>query len=558
MVTSLATPQAALDALDTDLHSMVYVEYAPGQMQSIDAISWDTRFGVRDTSTATITIPLPRPTVIQPNAAIRIEAGHNDLIGTMFSGRIPAWRSATTDRADLLTVRPVGWSSLLAYRDRYDLSWDGPITIRALFDALCARRGVPSYRADAVLSPDGTTEIALGGNLRIDEGKVKLAASTTPLAFLRSCAEPFGYRIYDTQDGTVRLSRLSGRPGNAPVVRFVEQQHILSADAEYDISGYANYHDVSGPTYEDEFGASIPIRAFPAQVSPSPLVPVNEGIAYEPYRNSLLVTQELAEIVRQVREIDGSAPHQPVSWSSVAVPGVSVGDTVAIDAPVIEAQQSYWVDGLRVQLPESGALTATWDGWVGGGESLPAGDNRTITMIQDAPRHYGDESLWHYAVPSPLPGPGVWPVTIPDRATAINVRGWHHGTNSQLLGGVQTDLEVTKWEVHLVGADRKAKNYRPAASGNMPVSPENLSERIDPVTKEGRYKRFVVVAGVVTDPGYWAQFAVNLNRLDPADYSFELVPGIKGGKDDFEVRRVAVEVFGIAEPIVVPDGGQPS
>lgn len=541
-----STPQAALNAPGTDVHDLIYVGGV-----TVDAMSWDARFRVRDTSTATITMPLPRPAVIQPNAAVRIEAGHDDLTGTMFAGRIPAWKSAMTDRGNILTVRPVGWSSLLAYRDRYDLSWDGPITIRALFDALCARRGVPSYRADAVLSPDGSWEVALGGNPRIDDGKVLLPASTTPLAFLRSAAELFGYRIYDTPDGTVRLSRLSGRPAGAPVVRFAEADHLTTVSSDDDISGFANYHDISGPTYEDEFGASIPIRAFPAQVVPSPLVPVNAGIAYDPYRNNLLVTTELAEVARQVREIDGAAPSTPVSWSSVAIPGVSVGDTVALEAPTVEAVQPYWVNGVSVRMPETGAFAATWDGWIGGGVSLPPGDNRTITMIQNAPRHWGDEWLAHYAVPTPEPGPLVYPVTIPDRATAINIEGWHHGTNSQLLDGVQTDLEVTKWEVHLVGADRTAQHYRPAASGNMPVSNERLGERLP-------YSRFVVVNDVVTDPGYWSRFAVNLSRLDPEDYTFELVPGIKGGKDDGEIRRVEVVVYGINEPIVVPDGGQPS
>ena len=51
----------------------------------------------------------------------------------------------------------------------------------------------------------------------------------------------------------------------------------------------------------------------------------------------------------------------------------------------------------------------------------------------------------------------------------------------------------------------------------------------------------------------WAPFAVNLRSLDAGDYVLRLVSGVKEGPDDFEVRDVILEVFGIAEPAIIPE-----
>lgn len=540
---SLATQQAVLDARDTTTAGMVLVNGT-----SVVHLDWNARFSVNSAvATASITLSLPRPTHVEANAPVVIQGGHNDYIGTLFSGRLPSWRSSMR-REDTITLFPVGWCSLLAYRERFDLTYDGPISISALFDSLCARRGVPSYQADTVTDPTGSIEVMLGMNVQVDEGKIRIPASQSPLAFLNNVAEPFGYRVYDTPNGTVRLSRVSGIPTGSPVVTFMEGWSILGADRDFDIAGVINYPDIQGQTYEDTDGASVPIRAFPASVESSPYVPVNDGVSYLPIRNSMLTSLQQAEIALAVAQIDMNAPDTPVKWDAVTVPNVSVGDHVALAVDAVEGTGSYWLMSMSMNGRSNGTLTTTYDGWAGGGVAMPAGDDRTRTLLQDGPRHFGDENLSHYAVASPEAGPGVWPVTLPDRATAVTVRGWHHGTNSQLLGGVQTELEVTKWEVHLVGADRDADGYRPAASGNMPTVPEELALRRN-------YSIFTVTGDEVTTPGFWTPFAVNLSRLDAGSYTFELVPGIKGGKDDFEVRLVHVDVYGVAEPVIVPQEG---
>ena len=43
--------------------------------------------------------------------------------------------------------------------------------------------------------------------------------------------------------------------------------------------------------------------------------------------------------------------------------------------------------------------------------------------------------------------------------------------------------------------------------------------------------------------------------MDAGDYVLRLVCGTKAGKDDFEVRDVYLEVFGVAEPVIEPGEG---
>jgi hypothetical protein len=546
---AIATPQGVLDARDTTTQGMVLVNGV-----TVQHIEWDARFSVASAyANASVTLSLPRPEVVQANATVQIQGGYDDYVRTLFSGRLPRWQSSMR-REDTITLYPVGWCSLLAYRERFDLVFDGPITISALFDALCARRGVPSYRADRVTDETGTIEIELGTNPSIDDGKVIIPASQSPLAYLNNQAEIYKYRIYDTCDGTVRLSRISGMPLGDPVVTFQEGWSILGADRDYDISDIVNYPDIHGRTFEDALGASVPIRAFPDPVVSSPFVPVNDGVSYQRITSSLITTQQQAEIALAAAQVDMNAPHTPVQWDAVAVPGLNVGDHIALDAQAVEGTGSYWLTDMRIQGRSSGSLTATYNGWAGGGVAMPAGENREFQLIQTGVVHLGDETLTHYA--SPAPNGNVsnqrqkWTITIPERTTAVSVIYWHHGTNSQLVGGVQTDLEVSKFSVFEVGANRNDDDVRAVTSGTLEILSEDLARRYP-------YSQFTTTTNddgeiVALDPGYWKPGAANLDRLDAGTYDLYLDAGEKNGWDDFEARLLYLVFYGRAEPVIVP------
>lgn len=502
---------------------------------SVGEESFDVQLGVdQGIATARFTIPLPLPLHVAPNAEVAIEIGHNNLSGQVFTGRIPSWDKAISIQGDIATVRAVGWASLLAYPDRFDLFYDGPITIAALFDSLCARRGVPSYRADAVTDVSGTVEIELGGNPHIDDGRVRIPAAQGYLSFLNNAVEPYGYRVYDTVEG-VLLTRISGLPTELVTLQFAEGVNVFSCRRSYDTTTIRNYWRVIGQTYEDEQGATVPIESIPESVTGDPLVPVNDGIHYEEFRSSLITSQQQANFIRQRLEIDHSTPHILSRWEAPAVPGIMPGQAVTLHAPSVGASDFLWLMSMDITSSPRG-LTATYEGWQGSGSSLPTGNSKVEIDIQASPIHLGNETLSHYAHPVPHDSVDwTWNITIDERATAVNVRGLHHGTNSQLIGGVNTDIEVTKWEVWLPGSDFDDDEQRPVRSGNMPIVDENLLEELD-----------------YDDLSNWAPFAINLRNLDAGNYVLRLVSGVKAGPDDFEVRDVILEVYGVVEPVVIP------
>lgn len=535
-IQNFATAQDALDAPYTQARRIVYIN---GVMTNVERYSTQHRVGRM--ATASLTLTLPVGDHIEPNAEVEIWDGHNNLMGIRFWGRLPAWKKAISDDGNLMTLNPVGWSSLLAWNDRFDLVFEGPITFTAIFDSLCSRRGVPSYRADTVLDDTGEIEVILGGNEFVDEGQVIIPASQNPLGWLNTNIEPFGYRVYDDLLGTVRLSRISGMPNDDPAVIFTESGSIMVGERDYDNSEIVNYWDVQGQTYEDEIGRSVPIRAIPAAIPSDPLIPVNGGVSYQQYRSSMLVTQQLAEIVRRRLEIDTNIPTEPVRWTSIAIPSVSPGDIVRVTSETMGTDQDYWLLGVDVSSSDDGLL-ATYEAWVGGDTALPAGVDRIVIPLQSSAIHLGDENVSWYAHPAPQGLEYTWDFSIPKRATAINVVFKVHGSNSQFIGGVNEDLSVSKfelWQLPIVDPEEDD----PHSSGSLPVLDENYAQRY-------RY---------ATDDSKWSPGAIALKGFEEeeVDVRLKLIsgdnPDASGGpQDDFEIKDMYVEIYGTVEPVILP------
>lgn len=547
VVTALAfaTPQDVLNASYTETRHTVYIG---GVMTAVDQYS--THHSAGRMSTATISIPLPAGDHIQPNAEVEIWDGHNNLMGIRFWGRLPAWNKAMVQRGNILTIKPVGWSSLLVYGERFDLTFNGPITISAIFDSLCARRGVPNYRADTILDDTGTIEVTLGNNPYIEDGTVVIPASQSLLEWLNDKAGEYGYYVYDDNLGTVRLARISGAPVDAPVADFAESIGLIEADQDYDISEIVNYWEVQGPEYEDDIGRSVPIRAIPASITSDPLIPVNDGVNYRQYRSGGVTTQQNAEIVRRRLEIDNSEPQEPIRWSSVAIPNITPGDTISITSTTLGVTQNFWLMSVDVSNDGNG-LIATYEGWRGGGVALPAGVDRIVIPVYAGAIHLGDETVPWYTNPSPLAPVYVdgdpiyektWDFTIPKRATAVNVLFRVHGSNSQFIGGVNEGISVSKfelWKLPIIDPEED----RPHASGTLPVLDENYAQRYH----------------YATDDTKWSPGAIALRGFDEeeVDVRLKLIAGKNseatlGPIDDFEVKGIEVEVYGTVEPVIVP------
>lgn len=541
---SFSGPQDALDARRTTPRGTCYI----GGVVT-PYIDYSISFRVGQTATGRITLPLPRPDWVQPNADVVIEGGHNDLVGTLFAGFIPRLSFAMTARGDTLELTLVGQSRRLVKPFRDDMTWQGPVDAGQVFSDICDRAGVPSYIAHAALFPSGTT-LTLGGNPNVDDGTVVIEANSSPLGQFQRLVKPYAYAVTDTPSGAVLFHRVLGTPSGSPVVTFREGQHLGDTRRTYDVAGIVNVWDVQGVTYTDAYGGQVPIRsvADPSEVEPHPEVP-GDGYSYEIVTNSDIVRPDQADAARNVAEIKRGAADAPVTWAGVAVPFVAPGDVVELDAETVEGTGLYWLDSLDIEDGPGGHM-ATYTGVVEAGEEYPGIVDRTTIDIETGIWHGGDEYVAHYANKAAQGTYKGYFFTLPERVTVANVRGLCHSWNSQTVAGEDTDLTVTRWEVWEAGKDWLDDEDQPVSSGTMPQMDERYFSRLtfDPT------KRVVFEDGSVKDPigfYYWSPFAINLRSLDAGDYWLVIKCGEKAGIDDGEIANVYLELFGL----VVAAGG---
>lgn len=518
---SIATPQAALNARYTQPVRTVYVAGVTVMNTGVTH-----RHRVGETATGRISMLLPRHGVVEPLAEVEIQGGVNDLVGTQFSGYIPTWEGAMTSRGNLLDVEIVGWSQLLHEPLRDDLVFPGPVAADAVFVALCQLVGVPSYRAEVATTVAGDP-LMLGGNNAVDDGAFIIKALQSPLSQFQRVVSEYGYFVTDFPDGTVVFHHVYGLPTGDPVVTFTEGLHLGTARRGYDVRGIVNVWDINGVTYEDEYGGRIVLRSIadPDEVEPHP--DIRGGYRYERKQNSDIVRQDQADAIRARYELDYSAASAPVKWEAVALPGVNPGDCVQVESSTVEASGTLWLTGIEID-NDNGGYTASYEGRAGAGEALPGIEDRIEIPIQTAAVHLGDEFRSNYAHPATQGVEKVWTFTLPSNVSVANIRGEGHGWNSQVIGGVQTDLEVTKWAVWQHGVDRTNRDNQPISSGNMPVMNEELS------------------TNWATKPE-WPRFAVNLRTIDAGEYDLVLTCGVKAGTDDGEVRNAYLECYGTTE-----------
>lgn len=534
---ALSTPQDALDALDTTPGLTVYI----GGILT-DVVSYSAEHRVGRSAVGRLNLLLPVDDHVVPGAAVEVQAGHNDLIGTVFSGFIPNDSHALSMRGAVADVQIVGWSKLLDEDNWETITFTGPVALDAVFTALCEHMDVPSYIAEPPVYSDGTTPVELGGNDRIDGGIVTFREQQSLLSQIQRMANDYGAYVQDDPSGPVSLRMVTGLPNTDPVFAVEEGVHLASAQRDRDYSAIINYWDVEGQEYEDEFGALIPIRSRPSVVPDDPRI-WPDGVRRRGLQSSDIVRQDQADAIRQRLEIDTSEPDVTVRWTGIGLPGIAPGDVVTVTAPTVGIDGTYWLMSMRQAYSVREGFAATFEAWAGAGSALPSLIERSELVIDDAVSHLGDEYVGWYAKPTANGVRKTWPFTLTDRATHASVRCYAHSWNSQLSGGQNKDLNVSKWEVWEEGASRTAD--QPVASGTLPVMNENYNQRPN-------FSLFTVVGDVVTNPGHWTQTAVSLSRLEPGDYELDFVCGRAAGYDDGEVRRIRLELWAATEPAVIP------
>jgi hypothetical protein len=331
----------------------------------------------------------------------------------------------------------------------------------------------------------------------------------------------------------VRVQRVSGLPNAAAAATYTTGVNLYDLRRVRDVRTMTTYLTVTGPTYTDSDGVTVVPRSIAESVPYSAYLNP-PGYRAGDIKDDVLVTPALAAIVRNVAEIDGGAPTVNEAWETRGDPLRQPGEVVAVDSTAhLGHDAAYWLMSTDWRCDERG-YTLDCEGWAGGGVALPAGRDEETVDVQIAPRHIGDEYVAWYAQPSPQGTRVSVTITVPDTYTSIYVTGRAHGANSQLIGGVNTDLDVSKIEVYQdQGQDDPEK---PVGSVELPVMNEDYAKRLD-----------------YDNDAYWQDFRRPVpGRLEPGTARVDLVAG---GTDDYELKNVKLVLAGVGVPALpVPRG----
>lgn len=478
--------------------------------------------------TATLTLPLPLPSWLDLAVEVQVIAGYPGATATVFHGRVATDEGAIDEGGFDATVRCEGWAALLAEPPATDRAFAGPITLKELFRAFCQERGVPLYLADETTYPDGTTALTLGGVAAIEGGQVIVKATESPLQVLARIARLFGYRVFDTPAGPVRLKRVSGLPTADPVLTIREGVNAYRFGWRDDLRRMVNFWEVTGARYTDGAGAQVEIVS---TTSPTPNDPRLQPLGYvkDTISDQALVSQALADAARAVAELDRGEPEERETWECDIRPDVQPGDVVELVSASLGVDGARWLMGIDQGVSEQGAY-ASMEAWAGGIEAIATADDcTTVSLLGAEGRHVGDEYIAWYKRPGPDGASVSFSFTAPDNATTLTLSGKAHGCNSFFIGGGNSGSTGSRVEVWQGGVK--------VATGLLPVLDENLAARLD-YTKEGNWTPFsVALSGSVAAGAAELRVVGGVNAL-----------AVYGPTDDFEVKDVTLALCGVGTP----------
>lgn len=498
--------------------------------------TFTTRHGVdQPIGSASLTVPVDGDVShIDLNADIEIKAGYADsTTERVFLGRIVDIDRTLDITGTTMRVQAEDWATLLNFETEADATFAGSTRLADVFRAYATTRGVPLWEASHVYYPTAATHVAFGGVSAIDNGDVVIRRRTRPLAWISQKLDLFGYRVFGSPDGTVRVQRVSGLPSASAAATFTEGVDIFRAGHSRSTRPMVTNWTVYGARYTDDDGVSIELRSIPASVPEEPYL-TPPGYRSGDVSDPMLVTQALVDAARNAHEIDYSEAYELTTWETYGRPEVQPGQVITITSASvgIETARDLWVMSVDHQFSDRG-FTTRLTAWAGAGSALPAGIDETIISIGSGVYRMGDEYLPHYVTPS---GGGNEQVsvafTVPGTYTSLALTGRQHGTNSYLLGGVNTEASVSKLEVWQ-GGER-------VGTADLPMSPENLTAAYD-----------------YTNDAYWTDFRMPIpGKLTPGAAELRIISGRDNrisdvyALDDFEVKNLAIEARGTGSAVL--------
>ena len=256
-------------------------------------------------------------------------------------------------------------------RDEYEIDdvtyqTAGKQTIRRIVRGMMAKSGLTLAQRDVYQITDlsGAT-ISLGGNGLVDAGQVRIEDREQPLAWVVRVLELFGFTIFDSPDGVVRMRPFRGSPTGSAVQTFSETTNILSLPRTgTDPRNVYNSVLVRGASGNDQEGKRFAYRyrTDPGDVVANDLIPDPPGEHLLTLSNNLLVSDELCEQAGEIAEANNSTA-QMIEWDTWPVV-VRPAQVVQVTAPTIGFDGKLFVQGIRYDIDAGGYRMAV-SGWAG-------------------------------------------------------------------------------------------------------------------------------------------------------------------------------------------------
>lgn len=256
-------------------------------------------------------------------------------------------------------------------RDEYEvddvtIQTAGKQTLRRIVRGMLAKSGIPLAQRDVyqVTDLDGDT-IYLGGNGLVDAGQIRIEGKEQPLSWLSNVLDLFGFVLFDSPDGVVRVRPFRGQPTGDPVFTFEEQVNIISvSDASNDPSRVYNSVSVRGASGSDENGKrfAYTYRTDPGDVAANPVIPDPPGEHTLTLSSTLLTSDDLCEQAGEIAEVNNSDATTITfeTWPHAIRPN----NTIAVIAPTADIAATMRVENVRTTIDASG-YRQTIAAWIG-------------------------------------------------------------------------------------------------------------------------------------------------------------------------------------------------
>lgn len=509
----------------------------------INATEATVRHGVdQPVGVCTVYCKAPRPASVAINAEIEIEMGYPGAARRRFIGVIPDDESVTEMRGHLLRIEGVGRASRLAWPERNGIELAANISLKDAFRSLCALRGVETYFADDTTYVDGITTITLGGNDQINGGAVRFDSRRDPLAWLIAASGMYGYRVFDSPDGAVRLARVSGLPPESEPVAmaYAEGLNCYRIVRRRSNRRMVNYWTVEGARYTDVDGATTQIRSIPAEVPyADELAPL--GYRADTFASQDIVTDEQAAGVRNALEIDRGSLSNTYEWECAGHPELQPGDVVTLEAPThgLATPTRLWLTAIEEAVTDRGYLVSRMAGWAGGGQALAAGNDCVTVAVGSGVYHIGDETVGWYRQPAPDGTTVTIPITVTDADyTSLKLYGLAHGTNTWGTGNTadpSTGSVVEVWQL---------------PDPSLPASGTNEMRRVGSLELPTLDEEYARQRNYASSDTYWSSFGLPMpGTLKTGAAELRLIAGDNpSGIDDYELTDLELEFCGVGTP----------